>query len=54
MSRIGFIGTGHVAAPMARFLSAKGHDIAVTERNVDVSSQLAKELGVTVTSPQSV
>ena len=34
MSRIGFIGTGHIAAPMARFLSAKGHDIAVTERNV--------------------
>ncbi len=54
MSRIGFIGTGHIAAPMARFLSAKGHDIAVTERNVKVSSQLAKDLGATVASPQSV
>ncbi|WP_170558993.1 NAD(P)-binding domain-containing protein [Ruegeria atlantica] len=54
MSRIGFIGTGHIAAPIARFLTDKGHSIAVTERNAKVSAELEAELGVTVTNPQAV
>lgn len=54
MSRIGFIGTGHIAAPMARFLARKGHDIFVTERNAQVSARLKAELGVTVGAPQAV
>lgn len=54
MSRIGFIGTGHIAAPMVRFLASKGHSIAVTERNSDVSAALKAELGVTVADAQCV
>ncbi|MDP5219220.1 NAD(P)-binding domain-containing protein [Ruegeria sp. 2205SS24-7] len=54
MSRIGFIGTGHIAAPMVRFLAAKGHDIAVTERNKRISADLKADLDVTVGSPQTV
>jgi pyrroline-5-carboxylate reductase len=40
MSRIGFIGTGHIAAPMARFLARKGHDVVVSERNAGVAGAL--------------
>lgn len=54
MSRVGFIGTGHIAAPMARHLAGKGHDIAVTRRNARVSAALAASHGVTVAEPQSV
>lgn len=54
MSRIGIIGTGHIAAPIARHLAAKGHTITVTERNADVSSALKAEVGVAVTDPQGV
>ena len=54
MSRIGFIGTGHIAAPMVRHLAAKGHEIHVTRRNVDVSTALARDPGVTVADPQEV
>lgn len=54
MSRIGFIGTGHIAAPMARHLAAKGHRIAVTRRNEAVSAALARDCGATVAEPQAV
>ncbi|KIC46855.1 pyrroline-5-carboxylate reductase [Ruegeria sp. ANG-S4] len=54
MSRIGFLGTGHIAAPIARLMSAKGHDITVSRRNTQVSAQLQAELGVTVAEPQEV
>lgn len=54
MSRIGVIGTGHIAAPMVRFLAAKGHDIAVTRRNAGVSATLAAECGVWLGEPQDV
>ncbi len=54
MSRIGFIGTGHIAAPIARLMASKGHDIYVSERNVQVSSALKAELGVSVGTPQEV
>lgn len=54
MSRVGVIGTGHIAAPIVRHLAAKGHDIAVTKRNEAVSAALAAEPGVTVADPQAV
>ncbi len=54
MSRIGVIGTGHIAAPIARLMAAKGHDIHVTERNAEVSAGLKAELGVTIAAPQAV
>lgn len=52
--RLGVIGTGHIAAPMVRFLAARGHDIAVTGRNATVSAELAETLGVAVGQPQEV
>lgn len=52
--RIGFIGTGHIAAPMARFLAREGHEIAVTRRNEAVSAALAEEVGADVRDPQEV
>ncbi|NOD47114.1 MULTISPECIES: NAD(P)-binding domain-containing protein [unclassified Ruegeria] len=54
MSRIGLIGTGHIAAPIARLMAAKRHDICVTERNTEVSAALKAELGVTIAEPQAV
>lgn len=48
MSRLGFIGTGHIAAPIVRFLAARGHEIAVTRRNSEISAALHAELGVAV------
>ncbi|WP_170400575.1 NAD(P)-binding domain-containing protein [Ruegeria arenilitoris] len=54
MSRIGFIGTGHIAAPIARLLARKGHEIYVTERNASVSAALKAEINATVSDPQSV
>lgn len=54
MSRIGFIGTGHIAAPMARFLSARGHDLWVTERSRTESAALAQNHGAQVGDAQDV
>ncbi|WP_172300450.1 NAD(P)-binding domain-containing protein [Pseudoruegeria sp. HB172150] len=54
MSRIGFIGTGAIAAPMVRHLAAKGHQIAVTRRSEHISAELHAELGVTVAEAQEV
>lgn len=54
MSRLGFVGTGHIAAAMVRFLTARGHDFAVTERNRSVSMFLARDADVTVAEPQAV
>lgn len=54
MSRIGFIGTGHIAAPIARHLSRKGHDIIVTRRSEAVSAQLAQEINAQIADPQDV
>ena len=39
--RIGFIGTGHIAAPMARALARDGHQVVVSERNAAVAARLA-------------
>ena len=54
MSAIGFIGTGHIAAPMVRFLSDRGHVISVSDRNADVAADLNKSHGVRIADNQSV
>ncbi len=54
MSRIGFIGTGHIAAPMVRFLAARGHATAVSERNAEVARTLHDSHGTTVAPNQGV
>jgi pyrroline-5-carboxylate reductase len=43
MSALGFIGTGDMAAPMVRYLARKGHDIWVSERSEELSTQLAND-----------
>lgn len=52
--KIGFIGTGHIAAPMVRFLAGRGHTITVSKRNAEVAFGLAEQLGVSVADNQSV
>jgi pyrroline-5-carboxylate reductase len=54
MAKLGFIGTGHIAAPMVRFLAAKGHQITVTERSRASSSALAASHGVAVSDAPGV
>ena len=54
MSRLGFIGTGEIAAPMIRHLIGKGHSAIVTERSARMSTALAKSHGVAVGPPQAV
>ncbi len=52
--KIGFIGTGHIAAPMVRFLATKGHQITVSERNAEVAEALRASHVVTVAPNQAV
>lgn len=40
-ARIGFVGTGHIAAPMARALARDGHAVVVSERNAEMATELA-------------
>ncbi|WP_146584739.1 NAD(P)-binding domain-containing protein [Puniceibacterium confluentis] len=56
MQRIGFIGTGHIAAPMARALARDGHAVTVSERSADTAAALASAgLGIRVAAnPQVV
>lgn len=41
MTRVGFIGTGHIAAPMARAAARRGHPVLVSERNAETAAALA-------------
>ncbi len=54
MSRIGFIGTGHIAAPMVRFLAQRGHEITVSERNAETAQALKSSHGVSIAANQEV
>ncbi len=55
MIRVGFIGTGHIAAPMARALARKGHSVAVSERNAETAAALvASGLGISSAPNQAV
>ncbi|MEM8598209.1 MAG: NAD(P)-binding domain-containing protein, partial [Pseudomonadota bacterium] len=52
---IGFIGTGHIAAPMARALARHGHRVWVSERNAETAAALAaSHHGITVGPNQGV
>jgi len=51
---IGFIGTGHIAAPMARFLARKGHRICVSARNADTAALLKSQIGAQIADNQTV
>lgn len=53
MSCVGFVGTGHIAAPMARLLLREGHEVWVSERNAEVAAGLAA-LGAHVAPNQGV
>ena len=55
MSRIGFIGTGHIAAPMARALARDGHQVIVSGRNAEVAAALAADFAnITMADNQAV
>lgn len=55
MTKIGFLGTGHIAAPMARALARDGHSVTVSRRNADVASALVGAgLGITNADNQTV
>ncbi|MGJ8618138.1 MAG: NAD(P)-binding domain-containing protein [Sulfitobacter sp.] len=53
--RVGFIGTGEIAAAMVQGLAGRGHDILVSERNAEMAATLAKALPeVTIASNAGV
>jgi pyrroline-5-carboxylate reductase len=53
--KVGFLGTGHIAAPMARLIARQGHTVTVSERSQETSSALAAAgLGIAVANNQSV
>ncbi|MCP5073411.1 MAG: NAD(P)-binding domain-containing protein [Rhodobacteraceae bacterium] len=55
MARIGFLGTGEIAAAMVRGLAGQGHEIFVSERSAARAAALAAEFAeVSVTDNQSV
>lgn len=54
MSRTGFIGTGHIAAPMVRFLASRGHDVIVSDRNAETAAGLKASHNVAVAENQTV
>ncbi|WP_176219073.1 NAD(P)-binding domain-containing protein [Planktotalea arctica] len=54
MSCIGFLGAGHIAAPMMRFLAGKGHDVLVSKCGAVVASELAASVGAKVMGNQQV
>lgn len=41
MARVGFIGTGEIAALMVQGLAGQGHEIVVSDRNAQVAARLA-------------
>lgn len=43
MAKIGFLGTGEIAAAMVRGLAGQGHQILVSERNAEIAAGLAAE-----------
>lgn len=44
MARVGFIGTGEIAAAIVRGLSGLGHEILVSDRNAATAARLADEV----------
>lgn len=55
MTAIGFLGTGAIAAPMARALARDGHRITVSQRNAETATALAAAFaGISVAPNQRV
>jgi pyrroline-5-carboxylate reductase len=55
MSRVGFLGAGHIAAPMARALARAGHEVTVSRRSEAVSAALSQSgLGIAVAETAEV
>ncbi len=55
MQRIGFVGTGNIAAPIARVLASRDFPIMVSRRNERVSAELARSIpSITVAETQEV
>lgn len=54
MSRIGFIGTGHIAAPMARAVARDGHAVLVSDRNAEIAQSLSRDPAISVAPNQQV
>jgi len=53
--KVGFLGTGHIAAPMARLIARQGHSVTVSERSQATSSALAASgLGIVAANNPSV
>lgn len=44
MARVGFIGTGEIAAALARGLAGRGHEIVVSERGAETAAALKAEI----------
>jgi pyrroline-5-carboxylate reductase len=51
---IGFIGTGHIATPMARVLARDGHDVVVSERSERVAALAGAFQTISVAPNQGV
>jgi pyrroline-5-carboxylate reductase len=49
--KIGFLGTGGIAAPMVAALAGKGHGILVSERSAEVSARLADQFDEVTIAP---
>lgn len=55
MARVGFIGTGDIAAALVRGLQGQGHHILISPRNATIAATLAAEVaGVTIASNADV
>ena len=54
MSRVGIIGTGHIAVSIARIMASKGYELHATEHKSWVSSALKVELGASISAAQDV
>ncbi|MEL7343356.1 MAG: NAD(P)-binding domain-containing protein [Pseudomonadota bacterium] len=53
--RIGFLGTGHIAAPLARALARDGHAVSVSDRNAKTAADLvSSNLGILAEPNQTV
>ena len=54
MTRVGFIGTGEIAAAMVHGLTGQGHGMLVSERGAKIAAELATLDDVAIASNQAV
>lgn len=53
MARVGFLGTGEIAAAMVRGLAGEGHSVLVSERNATISARLEREVAGVAVAPNA-